>query len=196
MVQYLRMYGYMTLTVIATVMIVYLIVVVVQAARSRTMIQFKGRALRASIWALAITSLVFSALITVAPILPSAGRMLDLVPLRSTINMLNNITSTTFLQLAGNLLLLGWFSFLLYPLLARPGTLARMLTYSLAISVGVEVMQYILGNGRSSTVDDVIFNVGGAGLCYLLAKRTWVPLLSKICDSDSDVQAQVVSTQL
>lgn len=51
--------------------------------------------------------------------------------------------------------------------------LARVAGLAAGLSVAVEVLQYVLGLGRVSSVDDVLVNTAGAVLAALCSRRWW-----------------------
>ncbi|WP_435300032.1 VanZ family protein [Timonella sp. A28] len=178
MTQYIRMFGPAALLLLIVVVIAYVIVVAVHATRSQTKQEFSQRVARSTIWSVGLAWLCFSILITLVPLRTDGESGVYLIPLATLTNMFTNITSTTFLQFFGNFLLLGWFGFLLYPLLAKQGKLITVLVAACAMSLTIEVLQAVLSLGRISATDDVILNVLGAGVGYVLAQKTWVPRLN------------------
>jgi glycopeptide antibiotics resistance protein len=73
-------------------------------------------------------------------------------------------------QLAGNLLLLAPVGFLLpvaWPSLGWRGVLLACL----ALTVGIEVTQWLMGAGRQADIDDVWLNVAGAAAGFDLRHR-------------------------
>jgi glycopeptide antibiotics resistance protein len=49
----------------------------------------------------------------------------------------------------------------------------RILALAAACSILIETLQYVLGLGRVSSVDDVLLNTAGAGLAALASRHWW-----------------------
>ncbi|MHB9144797.1 MAG: VanZ family protein [Symbiobacteriia bacterium] len=92
-------------------------------------------------------------------------RSLNLKPVVETIRLLNDDPQSGVHNIIGNILLFLPFG-ILAPWLRRslrnPGRVAEA---AFRLSVGIEVLQYLIGN-RASDVDDVLLNTLGAALGY------------------------------
>lgn len=74
------------------------------------------------------------------------------------------------LQAAGNVVLFMPLGLLLPSAVSHAGP-RTVLLVALALSLGIEVAQWLMGVGRQADVDDVWLNVAGAGIGYLLQRR-------------------------
>lgn len=101
--------------------------------------------------AIALFGLLMTLAITLMPPIggPTSPRSLDL-----------GMSSPSRPQTVINLALLWWVAIAL-PLARRSGVLATTAT-ALAVSVGIETVQVLLGGGRSAAVLDVVLNTAGA----------------------------------
>ena len=93
----------------------------------------------------------------------------QLVPIWYTVKELERGILAFLYPVLGNI---GWFLpyGMLVPLAApRWGTLPKVALTGAGLSLGIEVMQWMLGSGISD-IDDVIFNVAGAVLGYWLLR--------------------------
>ncbi|MBX6371410.1 MAG: VanZ family protein [Acidothermus sp.] len=97
-------------------------------------------------------------------------RPMNLVPFR-TIHTYLVDTGTPLehraYELAGNLLVFAPVALLL-ALILRRFRIAPILLVSAGLSLAVETLQYALGTWRSADIDDVICNVSGAVVSYVL----------------------------
>ncbi|WP_285101610.1 VanZ family protein [Promicromonospora sp. MEB111] len=122
-------------------------------------------------------------------------RGLSLVPLQDLADQLSGPVPAAVVQVGGNLLVLAALGFFLpvrFRLVpgsgrragsrerAEPGpwprtvaVLARVAVVLLGVAVTVEVLQYALGLGRVTSVDDVLVNVTGGLLAALCSRRWW-----------------------
>lgn len=73
-------------------------------------------------------------------------------------------------QLVGNLLLLAPVGFLLPVAIPRQGR-RDVLLACLALTVGIEVAQWLMHAGRQADIDDVWLNVAGAAAGFRLQRR-------------------------
>jgi len=96
----------------------------------------------------------------------------NLVPARTVVEVVRDFPGLIVQQLVGNVVLFVPLGFLLPLLGARCRRFGATGTVALAVSVGIELVQLgllrALGARRSVDVDDVILNVTGAGLGYLV----------------------------
>lgn len=96
----------------------------------------------------------------------------NLVPARTIVEIMRDFPELVLQQLVGNVALFVPLGLLLPLLSARCRRFARTAAVGLAVSVGIELVQLglllALGARRSVDVDDVILNVTGAGLGYLV----------------------------
>jgi hypothetical protein len=121
---------------------------------------------------------------------------LSLVPFQDLATQFSGPTSSAVVQVGGNLLVLAALGFFLpvrfslatgpggLGVRARPGApagrrgrtaavLLRVGGVLVAVAVTVEVLQYVLGLGRVTSVDDVLVNVAGGLLAALCSRRWW-----------------------
>ncbi len=116
---------------------------------------------------------------------------LSLVPFRDLASQLSGPVPAAVVQVGGNLLVLAALGFFLpvrFRLVRRPSpgsdgrsvpgprtaaVLARVAVVLLGVAVTVEVLQYVLGLGRVTSVDDVLVNVVGGLLAALCSRRWW-----------------------
>lgn len=111
-----------------------------------------------------------SLLLTLSPVYPAPGQVVEpnFVPLRNIGIYLANLDTGFWLRnLVGNLVLLlplGLVGPIVFPWLDR---WLRLLLAAVAISLVIEVAQLWIPD-RSSDVDDVLLNVGGALLGYAI----------------------------
>lgn len=76
-------------------------------------------------------------------------------------------------QVVGNLLVFAAAGFFL-PLRFRGlAAIWRVLAAAAGCSTAIEVLQYVLDIGRTSSIDDVLLNTAGAGLAAALSARWW-----------------------
>jgi glycopeptide antibiotics resistance protein len=77
----------------------------------------------------------------------------------------------TFKYLLANLLILAPLPALLMAILGTRIHLWIVLLGALILSGGIEVLQYTMWTYRVADVDDVIMNVGGAVLAFMILRR-------------------------
>ncbi|HVW40667.1 MAG TPA: VanZ family protein [Amycolatopsis sp.] len=65
-------------------------------------------------------------------------------------------------QIAGNLVLLAPLGLLVPLRVPALRSISRMTFFAFAVSVGIELLQYVLHNGRVTSTDDVLLNTLGA----------------------------------
>jgi hypothetical protein len=122
-------------------------------------------------WSLAEVAMVFGTVPWLWMILTpsSAVGELRLIPVVDLVQVLTGDGLTAFFQVGGNLLVFAAFGFFA-PLRWRigPGTVTLL---AAGASMMVEVLQYTLELSRVTSVDDVLLNAAGAGLCALLSRR-------------------------
>jgi len=102
-----------------------------------------------------------------------APRSVDLVPLHDLPSWLSGSPGTAVAQISGNLLVLAAFGFFLPVRFGFAASLPRVLLIAAATAILVETLQWVLGIGRVSSVDDVLVNTVGAGLAACLSQRWW-----------------------
>lgn len=73
----------------------------------------------------------------------------------------------------GNLILLAAFGFFAPIRFRGLRSVWRVLGLAIAVSVSIEVLQYVLVLDRVSSVDDVILNAGGAAVAAALSWPVW-----------------------
>lgn len=100
-----------------------------------------------------------------------SGRSVNLVPLRDLADQLTD--DRVVEQLGGNLLVFAALGFLLPVRSAWFADPWRLLMVGAILSGGVEMLQFALGVGRHSSVDDVLVNAVGALLAGLLSRYWW-----------------------
>jgi VanZ like family len=81
------------------------------------------------------------------------------------------------LQVGGNLVLLAPLGVLLPVAFARLRGVLRMAVVAALVSLAVEITQGTLIRGRAFDIDDVILNIAGVVLAYLLAGRKFAELI-------------------
>lgn len=74
-------------------------------------------------------------------------------------------------QITGNLLVFAAFGFGA-PIRWRIGA-GTVLAVTATASIGVEITQYLMADGRVASVDDVIVNAAGATVAALCSRRWW-----------------------
>ncbi|RFU41657.1 VanZ family protein [Actinomadura logoneensis] len=100
------------------------------------------------------------------------GRV-SLVPLRDLLAIAAGDTGTAVGQIVGNLLVFAALG-ALAPLRFRSlASVWRVLALAAALSILLEILQYVLRLDRVSSVDDVLLNTSGAGLAALVTRRWW-----------------------
>jgi hypothetical protein len=97
----------------------------------------------------------------------------SLVPLRDLATIFAHGPLTAAVQIVGNLLVLAALGFFAPMRFAALASAPRILALAAACSILVETLQYVLGLGRVSSVDDVLLNTAGAGLAALASRRWW-----------------------
>ena len=105
MIQYLRMYGTLALILLAVTLIIYASLIIYIASSSSNRNEFKCKSLTASVSALGVLWAAFSLVITLVP-MGGEGGTLHVLPFSTLRVMFENPTTTTYLQLIGNILLL------------------------------------------------------------------------------------------
>ena len=135
---------------------------------------------REIVLALFISYLVVVAALTIVPLQPravSGTGLVSFIPGRTTIGCYRQLTGTPVevvicnMQLLGNILVFVPMGILLPLVWYRHRSATATIGAALAGSVTIEVIQYLqqsMGMQRSVDVDDVILNVVGALLGYLL----------------------------
>ncbi|MFD0365153.1 VanZ family protein [Nocardia sp. GCM10030253] len=102
-----------------------------------------------------------------------SGRSVNPVPLH---DLAEQITDDRVIeQLGGNLLVFAALGFLLPVRFAWFADPWRLLMVGAILSGVVEILQFALGIGRHSSIDDVLVNAVGALLAGLLSHRWWQP---------------------
>lgn len=112
------------------------------------------------------------------------GRSLRLMPMQDMLRLLNADVAHAVLQIGGNLLVFAAFG-ALAPVRWRIG-LPAMLGLSCLSSTSLEIVQYALGTGQVTTVDDVLLNTAGAGIAALVTRRWWRTRLSAAAGPPGD----------
>jgi glycopeptide antibiotics resistance protein len=110
------------------------------------------------------------------PVRPDGARFmwasLNLVPARTVVGIIRDFPGLVIQQLLGNVLMFVPLGFLLPLLSTRCRRFAMTAAVGLSVSVGIELVQLALlltlTSRRSVDVDDVILNVTGACLGYLV----------------------------
>jgi glycopeptide antibiotics resistance protein len=123
-------------------------------------------------YVLALLGVVFLPLRAVASgDAPSLWASVNLVPTHTIVEIVRDFPRLVIQQLVGNVVLFVPLGFFLPVLSGRCRRLAATEVVSLAVSIGIEVVQLAmllsLLSQRSVDVDDVILNVTGAALGYL-----------------------------
>ncbi|MGC5014875.1 VanZ family protein [Streptosporangium sp. DT93] len=98
------------------------------------------------------------------------------VPFADLRAVLQGPPQTAFVQVGGNLLVFAALGAMLPVRSARfasPAGIGAVAAVAAAASITVETLQYALGLGRVSSVDDVIVNTAGAVLAALVTRRWW-----------------------
>lgn len=90
----------------------------------------------------------------------------NLVPFRDLINVYSMGLRAMLIQVAINVIMFAPFGFLLPLAFSRLQSLKKTFVISLISAISIEVLQYFYG--RSADVDDVIMNVIGACIGYIL----------------------------
>ncbi len=117
------------------------------------------------IWALIVVRYTFFPLIII--FYDWAGSS-NLVPFSSIAQLVRETNAqVAFRNIAGNVVLFVPFGLLMPLLFERVGTLRAVLVRAAAVSVAIEIVQTIT-RARATDVDDVILNVSGAAVGYLL----------------------------
>ncbi|MFF3441586.1 VanZ family protein [Streptosporangium sp. NPDC002721] len=105
---------------------------------------------------------------------PGAGVSgVSLVPFADLWATLHGPGQAAFVQVGGNLLVFAALGAMLPVRSARFASLTRIAAVAAGASLTVEVLQYALGLGRVSSVDDVIVNAAGAVLAAIVTRRWW-----------------------
>ncbi|MBG0826723.1 VanZ family protein [Planomonospora sp. ID67723] len=105
---------------------------------------------------------------------PGTTQGVNLVPLLDLFDQLALMSPEgAFVQVGGNLLVLAALGAMLPVRSPRLASLGAVACAAAAVSLTVEVLQYGLGLGRVSSVDDVILNTAGAVLAALVTRRWW-----------------------
>lgn len=115
-------------------------------------------------------------MVTLTPDGPSRTVRVNLVPFRSIIETLTSPLSIggTAYVLLGNVLLLSPLAVILVWLF-RVRRVAVGVAILASTSIAVEVLQSALRTGRSSDVDDLILNIAGGVVVYLVVRRMIAP---------------------
>ena len=96
----------------------------------------------------------------------------NLVPARTVVGIIRDFPGLVIQQLQGNVVMFVPLGFLLPLLSTRYRRFAMTAAVGLSVSVGIELVQFAqlltLTSRRSADVDDVILNVTGACLGYLV----------------------------
>lgn len=96
----------------------------------------------------------------------------NLVPARTIVGIIRDFPGLVLQQIAGNVVMFVPLGFLLPLLAARYRRFSVAAAVALAVSLGIELVQLVLllalAARRSVDVDDVILNVTGACLGYLV----------------------------
>lgn len=96
----------------------------------------------------------------------------NLVPARTVVGIIRDFPGLVIQQLVGNVVMFAPLGFLLPLLSTRHRRFAMAAAVGLSVSVGIELVQLALlltlSSRRSVDVDDVILNVAGACLGYLV----------------------------
>lgn len=101
-------------------------------------------------------------------------RPVNIIPIHSIVTQIIQTASNPGHQayeMAGNILLLSPLTLLVMWFSANRARLSRVLLIALLASTTIETLQYVLWTYRSADVDDILLNVAGAGLTYLVARR-------------------------
>lgn len=104
---------------------------------------------------------------------PGGARRLDLVPLRDLAQLAGAPLDVVVVQLVGNLLVFAAAGALLPLRYAWFRSLPRVLLLGAVGSTVIETLQYVLGLGRVSAVDDVLVNAAGAVLAAAVTRPWW-----------------------
>ncbi|MFK8908487.1 VanZ family protein [Streptomyces sp. YS-3] len=148
-----------------------------QAEREQARTDRRVTAVRVLIMLVAVAALVaFSVVLAELTLTPSpASRNIAGSNLRPGHSLREYADDYTFLaacrQIGGNLLLGVPFGLILPVLVRRRLRAVRVLLYTVAVMVFVELVQGALVEGRAFDVDDVLLNTTGALLGYLLLGR-------------------------
>ena len=153
------------------------------SVRAAAFIEREPRSLsprREIVLAIFITYLVVVAALTIVPLQPravSGTGLVSFIPGRTTIGCYRQLTGTPVevvicnMQMLGNILVFVPMGMLLPLVWHRPRSALATIGAALAASVVIEVIQYLqqsMGMQRSVDVDDVILNVFGALIGYML----------------------------
>ena len=115
-----------------------------------------------------VTSVLLVLLVTLPPI--AEGRGADLTPLLPTLRVLDRWTpGRAATVLLGNVALFVPFGAAVALRSRHP--LRSAVVAALTLSIGVELLQYALGGGRTAQTDDVLLNVLGGALAGALVAR-------------------------
>lgn len=142
-------------------------------------------------WELLLTAfiayLIFLAAATIVPLQPKAisgTGIVSLIPGRTTIGCYRQLTGSRVeificnMQLLGNILIFVPMGFLLPLVWIRRASAKSTITAALVASVSIELIQYFqqsMGMKRSVDVDDVILNLLGALIGYVLMRGLRFP---------------------
>ncbi len=132
---------------------------------------WREAAIGAALDLLAVGSVVGALFVTLQPLDGTPAR-LYLTPFSDIGPILTGggYWGTILSQIGGNVLLFMPLGFFL-PLWFRAlDGLARIVLFAAALSVSVEAAQYLLPLGRSVVTDDVLLNVAGAAIGFLLMR--------------------------
>ena len=99
--------------------------------------------------------------------LPESSRRLRPVPLLDIANLVTGEPGFAFVQIVGNLCVFAAFGF--FAPRRWPIRTTTVIALAAAGSIAIEIIQFALGIGRVSSVDDVLLNTAGAGLAALLS---------------------------
>jgi hypothetical protein len=100
--------------------------------------------------------------------LPEPARRLRLVPLLDIAGQLAGPLLFAAAQIVGNLLVFAAFGF--FAPRRWPLSTATVVAIAGAASIAIEALQFLLGIGRVSSVDDVLLNTTGAALAALASR--------------------------
>lgn len=185
MVQYVRMYGGLAVLLGGVALIAVIAVLVGAALAARRGRSFRLTAVRGVLWVLAGACACATAALTLVP-MAGSGRSIHLVPFETSIEMLRHPNPTTFLQFAGNVLLLSWIGLLLPALIDRATSVATITAIGAATSMAIEALQYVTNSGRATTVDDVILNTVGVFIGAAIGVRWAAPRLRRLAEAEAE----------
>ncbi|GGS75772.1 hypothetical protein GCM10010156_38250 [Planobispora rosea] len=105
---------------------------------------------------------------------PGTGSGVNLIPLADLFDQLVLMSpGAAFVQVGGNLLVFAALGAMLPVRSPRLASIGAVAGVAACASLAVELLQYGLGLGRVSSVDDVLLNTAGAVCAAAVTRRWW-----------------------